>query len=132
MSLRSTWKKLKKKTVRTAKFSAKPFTEPLRLAKKYPKETLALTAATFTGGTSLALTAGALGLDAAAKKSKKVASLRSLLSESGTGVGAEPIGETYAPAPELEAPPEPGLAPGFDNKTLLLAGGAVLAVLVLR
>lgn len=46
----------------------------------------------------------------------------------GFGGGGE--APPYDPPP-IAAPPDSDLTPGFDNKTLLLAGGALLAVVVL-
>lgn len=51
----------------------------------------------------------------------------------GTGLlgGAPPPSYDPPPPPITEAPPDPDLAAGFDTKTLLLAGGALVAVIAL-
>ena len=139
MSLRSTLKKLKKKTARTLKFSAKPFTAPLELAKKYPKETIALTAATFTGGAALAATAGGLGLERA--KSSKSSTLKSLANALSP---SEPVGETSigfgsgGSAPSVSAPTETfptdsasTFPPCLPKGALLVGGGLLVLLLVL-
>jgi hypothetical protein len=106
--------RLLKKSGKVLKKSTKAVFKPTRAIVKGIKRNPELTGALVGAGLTFATGGGSL-----------LGSLGGIF-----GGGAPEPSEPYAPEP-IDPGPAPELAPGFDKKTLLLAGGAVAAAVIL-